>query len=235
MSDYIFSPQPQAIADIHGDDRSFPVRRIFCVGRNYAAHAREMGFDDREPPFFFTKPADALVKTGAHIPYPPITSNFHYEIELVLGIGKDGANIPVDKAFDHICVAGVGIDFTRRDQQIAHREKGRPWDWGKAFDNSAPLAPLLAMSDVPDAQKDLSKGRIWLSVNDEIKQDACLSDLTWNVSEIIAFCSQSVTLKRGDLIFTGTPSGVGAVVAGDVIKGGIEGLGEIEITLTEAG
>jgi len=235
MSDYIFSPQPQAIADIHGDDRSFPVRRIFCVGRNYAAHAREMGFDDREPPFFFTKPADALVKTGAHIPYPPITSNFHYEIELVLGIGKDGANIPVDKAFDHIWGAGVGIDFTRRDQQIAHREKGRPWDWGKAFDNSAPLAPMLAMSDVPDTQKDLSKGRIWLSVNDEIKQDACLSDLTWNVSEIIAFCSQSVTLKRGDLIFTGTPSGVGAVVAGDVIKGGIEGLGEIEITLTEAG
>jgi fumarylpyruvate hydrolase len=235
MSEYIFPPQPQAKADIYGDDRSFPVRRIFCVGRNYAAHAREMGFDDREPPFFFSKPADALVQTGAHIPYPPITSNFHYEIELVLGIGKDGANIPIDKAFDHIWGAGVGIDFTRRDQQKAHREKGRPWDWGKAFDKSAPLAPMRAMKDIPDAQKDLSKGRIWLSVNDEIKQDACLSEQTWNVSEIIAFCSQSVTLKRGDLIFTGTPSGVGAVVAGDVIKGGIEGLGEIEITLTDAG
>ena len=232
MSEYIFSPQPQASAAIHGDERRFPVRRIFCVGRNYAAHAREMGFDDREPPFFFTKPADALVETGSHIPYPPITSNFHYEIELVLGIGKDGADIEPDQAMDYIWGAGVGIDFTRRDQQIAHREKGRPWDWGKAFDNSAPLAPMRAMKDIPAAQKELSEGRIWLSVNDEIKQDACLSELTWNVAEIIAFCSQSVTLRRGDLIFTGTPSGVGAVVAGDVIKGGIEGLGEIEITLT---
>ena len=235
MTNYVITPNPQAAVAVAGSDSQFPVRRIFCVGRNYGAHAKEMGFSEKEPPFFFTKPADAVVENNATIPYPPITSDLHHEIELVLAIGKDGANISADDAMDHIWGVGVGIDFTRRDQQIAHREKGRPWCWGKAFDNSAPLAPMLAMSDVPDAQKDLSKGRIWLSVNDEIKQDACLSDLTWNVSEIIAFCSQSVTLKRGDLIFTGTPSGVGAVVAGDVIKGGIEGLGEIDISLTEAG
>lgn len=233
MTQFIFEPHPQPHADIAGQDSCFPVRRIFCVGRNYAAHAREMGFDDREPPFFFTKPNDALVKNNSNVPYPPITENLHYEIELVLAIGKDGSNISPEDAKDYIWGAGVGIDLTRRDQQIAHREKGRPWDWGKAFDNSAPLAPLVPCAEMTAEQREFSSGRIWLSVNGEMRQDADLSDLTWDVSHIIAFCSQSVALRQGDLIFTGTPSGVGAVTAGDVLKGGIDGLGEIEITLTD--
>ena len=233
MSSFVFEPHPQPHADIAGQQAAFPVRRIFCVGRNYAAHAREMGFDDREPPFFFTKPNDALVKTHSAIPYPPITNDLHHEIELVLAIGKDGFNISPDEALGHIWGAGVGIDLTRRDQQIAHREKGRPWDWGKAFDHSAPLAPLVPCSEMSEQQRRFDNARIWLSVNGEMRQDANLSELTWDVSDIIAFCSQSVALKRGDLIFTGTPAGVGAVVAGDVLRGGIDGLGEIEITIND--
>ena len=231
MTGYVITPNPQASAAVAGTDERFPVRRIFCVGRNYAAHAREMGFSDKEPPFFFTKPADALVETGSTIPYPPITENLHYEIELVLAICTGGANIASEDAISHIWGAGVGIDFTRRDQQIAHREKGRPWDWGKAFDNSAPLAPLIRLADLPAERQSLAEGRIWLSVNGEIKQDASLADQIWNVSDVIAFCSQSVTLKAGDLIFTGTPAGVGAVTSGDVVTGGIENIGDIAITI----
>ena len=232
MTKYVLTPNPLTSVAVAGTEERFPVRRIFCVGRNYAAHAREMGFSDKEPPFFFTKPADALVETGSTIAYPPLTENLHHEIELVIAIGAGGANIPSEHALDHIWGAGVGIDLTRRDLQIAHREKGRPWDWGKAFDNSAPIAPLVPIAELPPKMKTLSEGRIWLSVNGEIRQDASLAEQIWNVSDVIAFCSQSVTLKAGDLIFTGTPSGVSAVSAGDELTGGIEGIGDIAITLS---
>ena len=192
-----------------------------------------MGFSDKEPPFFFTKPADALVETGVTIPYPPLTEDLHHEIELVLAVGKSGVNIPAEDAMAHIWGAGVGIDLTRRDLQIAHREKGRPWDWGKAFDNSAPLSPLIPLKNLPEAQAEFANGRIWLSVNGEVRQDADLSELIWSVKDIIAFCSQSVRLQAGDLIFTGTPAGVAAVGPGDSLSGGVEGVAEIQISLSE--
>ena len=191
-----------------------------------------MGFSEKEPPFFFTKPADAIAENGATIPYPPITNDLHHEIEMVIAIGKEGANIPAEQAMEHIWGAGVGIDFTRRDQQIAHREKGRPWCWGKAFDNSAPMTSLQPLSALPDSQKTLDNGQIWLRVNGEMRQRADLSDMIWDVRDIIAFCSQSVTLKAGDLIMTGTPAGVGAVTAGDVLEGGVENIGELKVTLS---
>lgn len=232
MSNYVIAPHPQASVAVAGSGDQFPVRRIFCVGRNYGEHAKEMGFSEKEPPFFFTKPADAIAENGATIPYPPITNDLHHEIEMVIAIGKEGANIPAEQAMEHIWGAGVGIDFTRRDQQIAHREKGRPWCWGKAFDNSAPMTSLQPLSALPDSQKTLDNGQIWLRVNGEMRQQADLSDMIWNVRDIIAFCSQSVTLKAGDLIMTGTPAGVGAVTAGDVLEGGVENIGELKVTLS---
>jgi fumarylpyruvate hydrolase len=232
MSNYVIAPHPQPSVPVAGSGDQFPVRRIFCVGRNYGEHAKEMGFSEKEPPFFFTKPADAIAENGATIPYPPITNDLHHEIEMVIAIGKEGANIPAEQAMEHIWGAGVGIDFTRRDQQIAHREKGRPWCWGKAFDNSAPMTSLQPLSALPDSQKTLNNGQIWLRVNGEMRQQADLSDMIWNVRDIIAFCSQSVTLKAGDLIMTGTPAGVGAVTAGDVLEGGVENIGELKVTLS---
>ena len=232
MSNYVIAPHPQAAVSVAGSGDQFPVRRIFCVGRNYGEHAKEMGFSEKEPPFFFTKPADAIAENGATIPYPPLTSDLHHEIEMVIAIGRDGANIPAEQAMEHIWGAGVGIDFTRRDQQIAHREKGRPWCWGKAFDNSAPMSSLQPLPALPDDQKTLDNGQIWLRVNGEMRQQADLSDMIWNVRDIIAFCSQAVTLKAGDLIMTGTPAGVGAVTAGDVLEGGVENIGEIKVTLS---
>ena len=231
MSDFILPPPPVPSVAVAGSDKRFAVRRIFCVGRNYAAHAREMGRDpDREPPFFFLKPADAVVDSGSTIPYPPETKNLHYEMELVVAIGTDGADIPTDKALDHIFGYSVGIDLTRRDLQFAARDLGRPWDWGKGFDRSAPCAPIVPVGKTGHP----SKGRIWLSVNDAMKQDADLADLIWPVPDIIAFASRSMDLKAGDLIMTGTPAGVGPVVAGDVIKGAVKGVGEIEIHIGPA-
>ena len=232
MSNYVIAPHPQPSVPVAGSGDQFPVRRIFCVGRNYGEHAKEMGFSEKEPPFFFTKPADAIAENGATIPYPPITNDLHHEIEMVIAIGKEGANIPAEQAMEHIWGAGVGIDFTRRDQQIAHREKGRPWCWGKAFDNSAPMTSLQPLSALPDSQKTLDNGQIWFRVNGEMRQQADLSDMIWDVRDIIAFCSQSVTLKAGDLIMTGTPAGVGAVTAGDVLEGGVENIGELKVTLS---
>jgi len=228
MTDYVFAPAVPASVAMAGEAARFPVRRIFCVGRNYAAHAREMGKDpDREPPFFFTKPADVVVESGATIPYPPETKNFHYEIELIVAIGKGGADISPEAALDHVFAYGVGIDLTRRDLQFEARDKGRPWDWGKAFDLSAPIAPLHRVSAVNHP----AKGRIWLAVNGAVKQDADLTELIWPVPDIIAILSRSMTLKPGDLIMTGTPAGVGAIVPGDKVSGGIDGLGEIEVTI----
>jgi len=221
------APATPSVA-VSGTDARFPVRRIFCVGRNYAAHAREMGRDpDREPPFFFLKPSDTVVDDGATVPYPPQTQNFHYEIELIVAIGVGGADIPIERALDHVYGYAVGIDLTRRDLQLAAREQGRPWDWGKGFDLSAPIAPLHPVSQVGH----IGKGRLWLAVNGVVKQDSDISKLIWGVPEIIACISQSMTLAPGDLIMTGTPEGVGPVVRGDVMTGGIDGLEEITISV----
>ena len=227
-SAFVLPPMPTPSVAVHGAEARFPVRRIFCVGRNYAAHAREMGKDpDREPPFFFTKPADAVVDNGATIPYPSDTKNLHYEMELVVAIGKGGVDIPVDKALDHVWGYGVGIDLTRRDLQSAAKDLGRPWDWGKAFDLSAPVAPLRPVSEIGHPKS----GRIWLAVNGAVKQDSDIDKMIWPVPDVIAICSRSMELKPGDLIMTGTPEGVGAVKSGDVMTGGVDGVGEIRIAI----
>jgi fumarylpyruvate hydrolase len=230
MPDVEFILSPPAISSVAvADTRTrFPVRRIICVGRNYTAHAREMGKDpDREAPFFFYKPADALVDDGAAVPYPPQTDNLHYEIELVVALGRGGVDIAAEKALGHVFGYGVGIDLTRRDLQFLARDAGRPWDWGKGFDHSAPCAPLRRVEDVGHR----SKGRIWLAVDGQVKQDADLAELIWSVPEIISIASRSIELKPGDLIYTGTPAGVGPVKRGEVLTGGVDGLGEIKITM----
>ncbi len=219
---------PVPTVAVAGTRARFPVRRIFCVGRNYAAHAREMGRDpDREPPFFFLKPADTVVDDGATVPYPPETKNFHYEIELIVAIGTGGSDIPVKEALEHVYGYAVGIDLTRRDLQLAAREQGRPWDWGKGFDLSAPIAPLHPVSEVGHP----GSGRIWLAVNGQVKQDSDIAKLIWPVPDIIAIASRSMALRPGDLIMTGTPEGVGPVERGEVMTGGIDGLGEIRIVV----
>jgi len=225
--DYAITPPESVSVEIAGETKRFPVRRVFCVGRNYIAHIREMGGDERDPPFYFTKPADAIVPTGSAIDYPPLTSNLHYECELVVAIGKGGKDIPESAALDHIYGYAVGLDMTRRDVQIALREKGRPWDMGKAFDQSAPIGAIHPVAAVGH----VLTGPIWLKVNGETKQDSVLELMIWNVQETIANLSGYVELAPGDLIYTGTPDGVGPVVAGDVMHGHIDGLSDIEITV----
>lgn len=226
---FAFDPPPQASVAIANSAVRFPVRRIFCVGRNYAAHAREMGKDpDREPPFFFTKPADAVVDCPCAIPYPPLTNDLHHEVELVIAIGKGGTDIAQEDVMDHVWGAGVGIDLTRRDLQGEAKKMGRPWDWGKAFDRSAPMSPLVPIGDVPS----LTTGRIWLAVNGEVRQDGDIADMIWDVREHISILSTSMALAPGDLVMTGTPAGVGAVGPGDVMTGGVDGVGEIEVKIT---
>ena len=228
MVSYSFSPAPLPSIAIDGDTARFPVRRIFCVGRNCAAHAREMGNDpDREPPFFFTKPADSACDADGPVPYPPLTQDLHHEMELVVAIGDGGANIASDRAHAHIWGYGAGIDLTRRDLQSEAKKLGRPWDWAKGFDRSAPIAPLVPASRIGHP----AKGRITLSVNGDIRQDGDLADQIWSVPDIVAICSQSVTLAPGDLIFTGTPAGVGALVPGDLLEGRIEGVAKISLTI----
>ncbi|CAN5143212.1 fumarylacetoacetate hydrolase family protein [soil metagenome] len=206
----------------------FPVRRVFCVGRNYAAHAREMGRDpDREPPFFFTKWAETVVPSGTTIAYPPQTNNFHYEAELVVAIGKGGRNIAVDAALDHVYGYATGLDMTRRDLQLTAREQGRPWDTGKNVEQSSPLGPIHPVSEVGH----LSTGAITLTVNGETKQSADLADLIWPVADVIAFLSTLYRIEPGDLIYTGTPAGVGPVVTGDVIVVEIAGIEPTTITI----
>jgi fumarylpyruvate hydrolase len=229
--EYVLPVPPVASAAVAGTAARFAVRRIFCVGRNYAAHAREMGRDPtREAPFFFLKPGDAVVDSGRQIPYPPLTANFQHEIELVVAIGAGGADISLEHSLEHVWGYGVGIDLTRRDLQLAARDQGRPWDWGKAFDGSAPCAPLRRVADIGHP----NTGRIWLSVNGNFKQTADLSDLIWSVPEIIASVSCSMRLAPGDLIYTGTPAGVGPLVPGDEVRGGVEGIGEIALTIGAA-
>lgn len=212
---------------VTGSADRFPVRRIYCIGRNYAAHAREMGADERDPPFFFMKPADAIVQNGSTIPYPVATEDYHYEGELVAAIGKGGANISVEDANDHIYGYGVGLDMTRRDLQMIARNMGRPWDMGKGFDQSAPCSEIYPASGIGHP----ADGAIWLKVNGETKQTGDIADMIWNTPESVSYLSGLVRLEPGDLIFTGTPEGVGAVVSGDEIAVHVDGICDLDIKI----
>jgi len=224
---YVFPLSTPSIP-VAGTGLHYPVRRIYCVGRNYAEHAREMGFDpNREPPFFFSKPADAIVPGGGAIRYPLETENFAYEMELVVALGKEGVGVPPKAALDYVYGYAVGLDMTRRDLQIAARDKGRPWDVGKGFDQSAPVSPIHRAADIGHP----ASGRIWLEQNDAIKQDGDLKQMIWPVPDIIAYLSKLFVLRPGDLIYTGTPAGVGPVKPGDRLVGGVDGVDQIAIEI----
>jgi fumarylpyruvate hydrolase len=225
MPQFAFAPAPTVGLPIVGSDALFPVRRIYCIGRNYAAHAIEMGHDpNREPPFFFQKNPDNVILDGT-FPYPAQTSDVHHEIELVVALGSGGVNIPVDRALDHVFGYAVGLDMTRRDLQGHAKKMGRPWEVGKAFEHSAPMGPLYRVADVghPDT------GAVDLHVNGALRQSGDLNQLIWKVPEMISYLSEYFALAAGDLIMSGTPAGVGAVVQGDVLVGRVEGVGEITI------
>jgi fumarylpyruvate hydrolase len=227
MADYVFPPAVTAVPT--SDGGLFPVRRIYCVGRNYAEHAREMGHDPNEaPPFFFGKPADALVIDGASMPYPTETADLHHEIELVAALGGGGSNIAVEDALTYVWGYAAGIDMTRRDVQATAKKGGRPWDMAKGFDHSAPIGPLVPAMNLGEHPK---KGAITLKVNGAIRQNGDISEMIWDLAHVIATLSKWVELKRGDLIFTGTPAGVGAVVRGDVLEGEIAGIGTVRTTI----
>jgi len=230
MTQYLFEPAPIHALPVAGSDALYPVHRIYCVGRNYAAHAREMGKDpDRDPPFYFMKPAIALsvAAPSTTVPYPPQTSNYHHEIELVVAIGKGGRDIPLEQALEHVYGYAVGLDMTRRDLQLKAREQGRPWELGKSFAESAPIGPIHTASEVGH----LASGHISVSVDGETRQSSDLSKLIWSVAECIAHLSQYEELLPGDLIMTGTPEGVGPVTPGQTMVGAIDGLGRIEVTV----
>lgn len=231
MTDAKYAVTPPAVVavPIEGTEEQFPVRRIYCVGRNYAEHVREMGGDERQPPFFFQKPTDSIVLDGAKVPYPPITSDFQHEIELVLAIGKGGRNIALEDAASHVFGLAVGIDLTRRDVQVEARKMGRPWEVGKSFDQSAPIG-LLHRSNGALPQE----GEIRLEVNGEVRQMGDLSQMIWNSAEIISQLSRHYRLEPGDLIYTGTPAGVGPVSSGDVIKGYVAELTPLTISVITA-
>jgi fumarylpyruvate hydrolase len=224
---YAFVPPPIPSVEIAGNRARFPVHRIYCVGRNYADHVREMGSDTKEPPVFFTKPADAIVASGTSVPYPPRTENFHYEVELVAAIGTAGRNISAARALGHVFGYAVGNDLTRRDLQGASKKKGLPWDTSKAFDASAPVGAIR-----PASLGHVVRGRIWLSVNGEIRQQSDVSEMIWSVSEIIAELSTLFELRAGDLIYAGTPAGVGPLKPGDRIECGIDGLEPLRNAIT---
>jgi fumarylpyruvate hydrolase len=228
IEEYAVPAAPRPAVAVEGSGLRFPVRRIFCVGRNYPEHSREMGFTDRAPPFFFTKPADAVMPNGSAVPYPPRTSNLHHEIELVVALGKGGRNVAVDAALALVFGYAVGNDLTRRDVQAAAKDSGRPWDTAKGFDHAAPLTAIVpaAKSGHP------SKGRIWLEVNGQPRQQGDLADMIWSVPEIIAELSTWFELAPGDLIFTGTPAGVGPLNPGDRVQGGVDGVGILEHTVS---
>jgi fumarylpyruvate hydrolase len=227
---FVFPPEAPVALSVAGSDDQFAVRRVYCVGRNYAAHAREMGFDpDREPPFFFCKPDNAIVPVAygetLELPYPAQTQNYHYEAELVAVIGKSGADIPLENALDYVWGYAVGLDMTRRDLQMKMREMGRPWEIGKAFDLSAPVGPIHPASRVGH----FDKAGLWLTVNGDTKQKSDVSHLIWSVAETVAYLSKFFRLEPGDVIFTGTPEGVGPVKAGETMKVGVERLGELTV------
>ncbi len=228
---YVFQPAPPVSVPVVGRGERFPVRRIYCVGRNYVEHAQEMGFTGREPPFFFLKPADAAVVVNAGetatLPYPSLTKNFHHEIELVACIGTGGRNIKAADAKKHIFGYAVGLDMTRRDLQGEMKKQGRPWCIGKAFDHSSPIGPITPAGEAGD----IENAEIWLQVNGQDRQRSNVSKLIWNIGETIEHLSAAWELAPGDLIFTGTPEGVAAVVSGDTLVGGVDGLGELRVRI----
>jgi fumarylpyruvate hydrolase len=223
---YVIDPPPQAFASVAGESSVFPVRRIWCVGRNYADHAREMGADPtREPPFFFSKPADA-VNPGGTLPFPAQTSDLHHEVELVAAIGKGGRDIPVEQALEHIYGYAIGLDMTRRDIQAEAKKLARPWDLSKGFDQSCPISAIVPAARIGHP----AKGRIEITVNGKVQQSGDLSQMIWSVPEAVAYLSRYVALAPGDLLMTGTPAGVSSVKPGDRLHGTCEGVGEIVVT-----
>ncbi|TVR10277.1 MAG: FAA hydrolase family protein [Salinarimonadaceae bacterium] len=228
MTGFVVTPPPQTSLPVVGTSVRFPVRRVYCVGRNYLAHVREMkgNADERDPPFFFQKPADAIVHDGGVSPYPPGTADLHHEVELVVAIAKGGRNIPVQSAHEHVYGYGVGVDLTRRDLQAVAKNKGWPWEMGKSFDHSAPIGALSPAAVVGHGSR-----RIRLKVNGVVRQDSTTEHMTWSVAEIIAELSKQYELHAGDVIMTGTPEGVGAVVAGDRIEAEVEGLATLTVTI----
>lgn len=236
MTTFVFPPPPLPSLAIAGRDERFPVRRIFCVGRNYADHAREMGApeqaDGREPPFFFMKPADALVSGEGEIAvtYPPLTTNLQHEVEMVVALSAGGNDIDSTKAWASIFGYTVGLDLTRRDLQAQAKEKGHPWDMSKGFDQSA-VAGILQPTSVCGHPR---QGRIWLKVNGHLRQDGDLTQMGWKVAEIVANLSRSICLAPGDLIYTGTPAGVGNIVPGDVLEAGVDGVGTLRARIIQA-
>ncbi|MFZ9285627.1 MAG: fumarylacetoacetate hydrolase family protein [Burkholderiaceae bacterium] len=226
---FVITPPATVSVPVIGRPEQFPVHRIYCVGRNYVEHAKEMGFTGREPPFFFLKPADAIVvvpqgQTGS-IPYPSLTKDFHHEIELVVAIGTGGRNIKAADAHKHIYGYAVGLDMTRRDLQGEMKKQGRPWDIGKSFDHSAPIGPITPVAQAGD----VNNAAIWLQVNGADRQRSNVAKLIWNVAETIEHLSAAWELQPGDLIYSGTPEGVNAVVAGDLMVGCVDGLGELRV------
>jgi fumarylpyruvate hydrolase len=219
----VFPAPPVTCVPVANTGESFPVRRVYCVGRNYAAHVREMGGDEREPPFFFQKPTDAIVTSESVIEYPPATSSFQYEVELVVAIGAAGADIRAEHVHSHVFGFAVGIDLTRRDLQRQARDAGRPWESGKSFDRSAPISAIVRAGPAPLP----SQARISLQVNGVLKQQAVLGDMMWTCDEIVSRLSSLYALEPGDLIFTGTPAGVGDLNPGDSVEGIVEGVGKV--------
>lgn len=228
MNDFVVTPARTPSAAVAGSDSRFPIRRVLCVGRNYADHAREMGGDPtREPPFFFAKPADAVVDASGIVAYPPLTNRLEYEVELVVAIGLGGADIPAEAAVDHIWGYGVGVDLTRRDRQQEAKDARRPWEVAKGFDASAPLTPLVPASDIGHPVS----GRIWLCVDGAVHQEGDLDQQIWPVADVIAAASRAWRLEPGDLVMTGTLSGVGPLEPGQVVTGGIDGVGEFSFAV----
>jgi len=224
---YVFPPPPRVTVAVAGSYALFPVRRVYCVGRNYADHAAEMGADTREPPFFFSKPADALVSGGGDVRYPPATSDLQHEVELVVALAQGGSKVLPEQALDWVYGYAVGIDLTRRDLQQRAKAKGQPWDMSKGFDQSAPIAAIHPVAAVGHP----TRGVIWLEVNGNRRQQGDLAQMSWRVCEVIANLSTYVALAPGDLIFTGTPAGVSTVVRGDVLTAGVSDLDTFSVRL----
>ena len=228
MSEFVIPAPLQPSLAIADSTARFPLRRVFCVGRNYAAHAREMGNDPtREPPFFFSKPADAVVPASGEVPYPSLTANLHHEIELVVAIGRGGENVAPEDALGLVWGYAVGVDLTRRDLQDVAKKMSRPWDWAKGFDASAPCSPLQPIATTGHP----TSGRIWLEVNGAVRQEGDLQELIWPIADVISHVSQAVALQPGDLVFTGTPAGVGALQPGDRVRGGVDGVATFEFVV----
>ncbi len=227
QTSFVIAPLALPQLPVAGTSQTFPVRRIWCVGRNYLEHIRELGNDERQPPFFFAKHADMIAQDGVTIPYPPLTKDFHHEAELVVALKGGGSNIDPAKALDHVYGYAAGIDLTRRDLQMASRKKEQPWEIGKSFDQSAPCGAIKPASEIGHP----SKARIWLSVNGTIRQDGNIDQMIWNVAEIISKLSQQVSVGAGDLIMTGTPAGVAAISKGDTLECGIDGIGTVKVTI----